>query len=108
MDAIRRYCPIECLAPLLSRQTMAALTAGMGSPATVGQVVELYEQRRLMEIYGISTGRLGEIKRSLVKAGLIEPGGRPVFRRRRPRDRSVGCGHCEGCPHHLGQSEEGA
>jgi hypothetical protein len=72
MDAIRRDCPIECLAPLLPRQTMAALTAGMGSPATVGQVVELYEQRKLMEIYGISTGRLGEIRRSLVKAGLIE------------------------------------
>lgn len=106
MDAIRRDCPIECLASLLSRQTFAALTAGMRSSATVGQVVELYEQHRLMEIDGISTGRLGEIRRSLVEARLIESDGRPVVRRGRAWDELEKWRHVEGCPHRLGQSEE--
>jgi hypothetical protein len=93
MGVMSRDCPIECLAPLLSRQTLAALTAGIGSPVTVGQVIELYEQRRLMELENISTGRMGEIRSCLVEAGLIEPDGRPVFRRKQGRDTSVGCGH---------------
>jgi hypothetical protein len=90
MDAINRDCPIECLAALLSRQTLAALVNGIdGSPATVGQVVELYEQHRLNEIPGISTGRTGEIRRCLVEAGLIESDGRPILKQRWVRDTSV-------------------
>ena len=82
MYGITQDCPIECLAPLLSRQTLATLVNGIdGSPATVGQLIELYDQRRLMEIHGISTGRLGEIRRSLVEAKLIEADGRPILRR---------------------------
>lgn len=108
MDAIRRNCPIECLAPLLSRQTLAALVNGIdGSPATVEQVVELYEQHRLMETHGISTGRLGEIRRSLVEAGLIEPDGRPIPRRRLAGDASVLYGHHATCADYLGHIEEG-
>jgi len=99
MDAINRDCPIECLAALLSRQTLAALANGIdGSPATVGQVIELYDQHRLMEIHGISTGRLGEIKRSLIEAKLIESSGQPDIN-------SVAHGHRATCPGHLGQSD---
>jgi hypothetical protein len=91
---------------LLSRQTFAALVKGIGSPATVGQVIELCEQHRLMKIDGISTGRLGEIRRSLVEAGLIESDERPVVRRGRAWDELEKWRHVEGCPHRLGQSEE--
>jgi len=60
MYVITRTCPIECLAPLLSRKTFSALAAGMQcSPATVGQVIELYEQGQLQDIENISTGRAG-------------------------------------------------
>jgi len=101
VDTISRDCPIQCLAPLLSRQTLAALVNGNdGSLAAVGQVVELYEQHKLMKIENISTGRMGEIRGCLVEAGLIEPDGRPMFRRRRTRDTSVRCGR-EGCRGHL-------
>ena len=94
MHVITRSCPVACLAPLLSRVTFCALAEGMqGSPATVGQVVELYEQRRLIEIENISTGRCGEIRRSLVKAGLIEAEGRGIVTRGGGRNGLVAWGH---------------
>ena len=73
MHVITRDCAIECLAALLSVPTLGALASGIGeAPATVGQVIELYEQRRLMNIHNISSGRAGEIKRCLMTIGLIE------------------------------------
>jgi len=76
-----------------------------GSPATVGQVIYLYEQHRLMEIPGISTGRYGEIKRSLIEAKLVESDGKSVIKRRCIRAASVPYRHHPTCPGHLGQSE---
>lgn len=73
MSVVKLSCPIECLAPLLNRCTFAALAAGMSdSPATVGRVIELYEQGRLTKIYNISSGRVGEIRSSLIQAKLID------------------------------------
>ena len=78
-NAITRDCPIACLASLLTRSTLEALIAGIeGEPATVRQVIELYEQHRLRDIYGISSGRTGEIRWALVHAGLLEPNSAPL------------------------------
>jgi hypothetical protein len=85
--AIKRSCPIECLEPLLNRLTFAALAEELKhSPgtATVGAVIELYEQNRLTDIYNISTGRAGEIRSSLIRVGLIDPASR------------IGCKHVNG------------
>lgn len=74
MSTITKDCPIECLAPLLSRATFDALAAGIDSdPATVAHVIALYEHGGLMNLYNISSGRAGEIGRCLVAAGMIEP-----------------------------------
>jgi len=108
MYVITRTCPIECLAPLLSRKTFSALAAGMQcSPATVGQVIELYEQGQLQDIENISTGRAGEIRRSLIEAKLIELNSRPIIRRRTVRDASVPDGHHASCPMYLRASKNG-
>jgi len=74
MHVITRKCSLECLEPLLSRMTFAALVEGIeGSQDTsVGRVIELYEQRKLMDIKNISTGRCGEIGRCLVRVGVID------------------------------------
>ena len=90
MYVITRACPIECLAPLLSRPTFRALVQGVpDSPATVGQVIDLYEQHRLMAIMSINTGRYGEIRRSLIEAKLIGWSSRSVIQRRSMQDASV-------------------
>ena len=87
MHAVTPDCSIECLAPALSRSTLGALLLGIdGSPVTVGHVIELYKQGRLQDIYNISSGRAGEIKRCLVAAGLIELGDDPLSRWPRIRD----------------------
>lgn len=69
-------CPIACLAPLLTRPTLDALVAGIvgepNSPATVGQLIELYQYDKLTDIFNIGSARAGEIRWALVKAGLIE------------------------------------
>lgn len=47
MDSITKNCPIACLAPLLSSRAFTALADGLkNAHATVGQVMELYEQRQ--------------------------------------------------------------
>ena len=75
MHNISPDCPIECLTPLLSQETSAALAVGLqGTPATVGQVIELYQLGRLKDIRNISTGRSGEISWRLAESGLIRPG----------------------------------
>jgi hypothetical protein len=90
-------CPIACLGSLLSRPTVDALLVGVeGSPARVGQVVELYEQNMLREIYNIGSGRAGEIRRALAEIGLIDPEGRPPVGRRHVR-RHGEAGHVKEC-----------
>lgn len=103
MDVISKDCPIACLAAVLSRTTLDTLVAVIvghdSSPATVGQVVELYEQDRLMKLYNISSGRLGEIRRGLVAVGLVEVGIEPLVGRGQTQNGSVvehagACSHC--------------
>jgi hypothetical protein len=84
---------------VLGRLTFAALVEGLvgmkSEPggATVGDVIELYEQGRLTEIYNISSGRAGEIRSCLVRAGLIDPESRPEGERDVvQRGHHVGCG----------------
>ena len=69
---ITRDCQIACLASLLTRPTFDALMAGMvsqdDSPATVGQLVELYQYDKLTDIFNIGSSRSGEIRWALVQA----------------------------------------
>jgi hypothetical protein len=86
------------LASVLSRVTYETLVAGIeASPATVGDVAELCEQGRLIELPGIATGRLGEISRCLVALELVEPeGGEAIWLIRRELyvvEHGVGCVH---------------
>lgn len=91
------HCPIACLGSLLSRPTVDALLVGVdGSPARVGQVVELYEQNLLREIYNIGSSRAGEIRRALAEIGLIDPKRRPPIERYHVR-RHDEAGHAKGC-----------
>lgn len=85
VSAITLDCPLPCLASLLSRMSYEALVNGIdAAPATVGDVVELYEQDRLDELPGIGTGRRGEIHRCLVAMELVKPeNGAGVWRIRR-------------------------
>lgn len=100
MYVVTRECPIQCLAPFLSSLTYNALLDGVaGSPATVGQVVELYECGRLMDIHNIGAGRMGEIRRSLIEAKLIDPAGRLIIS---PRVQETSAPrHHVTCSHHL-------
>ena len=98
--AITRNCAIACLAPLLTRPTLDALVAGFAghndSPATVGQLIGLYELHGLTGIFNIGTGRAGEIRWALVKAGLIDPGSVPLVRQRTQAGQASG-GHSRSC-----------
>jgi hypothetical protein len=80
MDGISRQCPVECLVSLLSRPTLDALISGL-EDATVGQVIELHERGLLGRNYNIGSGRIGEIRRCLAAAKLIEPGKIPYLGR---------------------------
>jgi hypothetical protein len=91
------------LAPLLSRPTFAALAEELKSVpngARVGAVIELYEQNRLTDIYNISGGRAGEIRNTLIRAGLIDPASRPGSRHV-TEDSRVSNGHHVTCPDHA-------
>jgi hypothetical protein len=96
---ITRDCQIACLASLLTRPTFDALMAGMvsqdDSPATVGQLVELYQYDKLTDIFNIGSSRSGEIRWALVQAGLIEPTRVPLVRQWIRND-----GHDLACPGH--------
>jgi len=79
--------PIECMAPLLSRFTFAALSAGMsGSQAMVERMIELYEKGTLTEIRNISSGRVGDIRSGLIQAKLIDPNSKYGNRRASEQD----------------------
>jgi len=100
MYAVMRTCPIQCLAPFLSRPTYSALEAGIpNESATVGQVVELYEQGRLVDIYNISGGRMGEIRRCLIRAKVIDLSSQPIVNRSHAKEASTNNGHHASCPH---------
>lgn len=97
MDGITKDCPIECLASMLSTATYAALTAGLEDPATVGQVVDLYEQGKLVKIHNIRWGRIGEIRRCLAAAGVIKASIEQVSRPRETRRILAQDGHHTSC-----------
>jgi len=106
MYVITRSCPIECMAPLLNRFTFAALAAGMsGSPATVRQAIERYEQGTLTNIYNISSGRVGEIRSSLIEAKLIDPDSKYGSKRASERD-TVPYGHHVTCTKYRNRESE--
>lgn len=73
MPTVTRDCPVACLASYLLQLTYEALICGLADSATVGDIAEMCEQRRLMEIYGIGPSRAGEVRRCLVEAGLVDP-----------------------------------
>ena len=72
---ITRECPIGCLETVLSRMALNPLAQAGGArfdpPQTVGQVVHLYEERKLNQIWGLGPRRIGEIEVALVFAGLL-------------------------------------
>ncbi|MGH3398092.1 MAG: hypothetical protein ACRDPO_25740, partial [Streptosporangiaceae bacterium] len=72
MHVLEPSCSVRCLEAELSRGTYHALVIGIPrTSATVGDVLGLYRQGRLGDIYNISTGRIGEIRRALTRAGLL-------------------------------------
>ena len=70
-------CPIDCLKAVLSARAFNPLArayhAPFDPPRTVGDVVRLYEQRRLGEVWNLGPRRIGEIEVALVFAGLVGP-----------------------------------
>jgi hypothetical protein len=101
MDAVGKGCSVTCLSSLLTRPTLDALISGVvgqdGSPATVGQLVELYHYDKLTDIFSIGSSRAGEIRGALVQAGLIEPDQMPLVRRW-IRSQELNDGHDQACP----------
>jgi hypothetical protein len=75
---IRPQCPIDCLKvaiPTMAFNAVArAYDAPFAPPATVGDVVGLYEGKRLGEIRGLGSRLIAQIEAGLSDAGLI---GRP-------------------------------
>jgi hypothetical protein len=67
-------CPIDCLEVVLSTATFHTLVraeyAPFDPPATVGQVLKMLRAGRLGQVCGLGPRRLGEIRASLVLAGL--------------------------------------
>lgn len=105
MYVVTRDCPIQCLAPLLSRMTLAALVVGLPAPpATVGQLIEMYEQGRLTDVYNISSGRVGEIRSCLIQAKLVDPDSRHGSKRDGATGATVN-GHHVSCPQYARKSE---
>lgn len=83
--AVTRDCLISCLAPWLTRPTLDALATGLvgrhDALATVGQVIELFEQNQLVNIFNVGPSRAGEIRSALVQAGLVDPNAVPLAAR---------------------------
>ena len=67
-------CPIDCLKAVLSGMAFNPLArayeASFDPPSTVGDVLKLYREHRLGEIWGLGRRRIGEIEVGLVFAGL--------------------------------------
>jgi hypothetical protein len=97
-DGITLGCPVDCLRSLIPGRVFNRLAradgrglpvAPCGPPATVGEVVRLYQERRLGEIAGLGSGSLAQIEVGLVFAGLVlvpsQPDGKAATRAQRPR-----------------------
>ncbi len=74
-DTISLDCPVDCLKTVLSSMAFNPLAraydAPFDAPHTVGEVVELYRQGRLREIWGLGPRRIGEIEVCLMVTGLL-------------------------------------
>lgn len=103
-STVTRDCPVACLAPLLTQPTLDALASGLArdddSPATVGQLIELFEQNHLTNIFNVGSGRAGEIRWALVTAELIDPNAMPRALRWMRKDTN-GNGHHQVCSRHT-------
>jgi len=97
-DGITLGCPVDCLRSVIPGRVFNRLAradgrglpvAPCGPPATVGDVVRLYQEHRLGEIAGLGPGNLAEIEVGLVFAGLVlvpsQPDGTATSRAQRPR-----------------------
>jgi hypothetical protein len=91
------------LASWLTRPTLDALIAGLvghdDSPVTVGQLIELFEQNQLVNIFNVGPSRAGEVRWALVRTGLIDPSAVPLAGRWLRSD-ADGNGHHHACPRH--------
>ncbi|ACY95910.1 hypothetical protein Tcur_0306 [Thermomonospora curvata DSM 43183] len=66
---VTRECPLVCLG--LSRHAANPLRFHLGSRATVGQVLRLWENDELQRVRGLGPRRIGEITTALVAAGFV-------------------------------------
>ncbi len=77
---ITSECPVDCLQEVLSCIALNTLARAYGAPfdppETVADVVDLYQQDQLGEIWGLGPRRIGEIETSLIFAGVTSA--RPV------------------------------
>jgi hypothetical protein len=80
MYVVSRNCAISCLRPFLTPPTLDALIAGIhGSSGRVVQVIELYENDQLVDIFNIGPSRASEIRRALVFTGLVAESNRRTW-----------------------------
>jgi hypothetical protein len=101
---VKPSCPIECLAPFVEGLSFAALAGGMsGQKATVGQVIELYEQGCLTDIRNVGPARVGEIRQGLIAARLVDPSSKHGGKRPQPPDVTARTGHHESCGEYRGE-----
>ncbi len=76
---ITRACPLDCLRAVLPTAALNLLARAWGAPfdppRTAGDVVDLYQQRRLSQIRGLGPRRAAEIALALRAAALISAPG---------------------------------
>lgn len=76
IHTITADCPIDCLKTIISGKSFNSLArayrAPFEPPVTVQEVLDLLAQDRLDDIWGLGPRRIGEIKVSLVFAGLLD------------------------------------
>ena len=68
-------CPVDCLRAVLSRRILnlmaRAYDAPFDPPATVQDVIDLYQQHKLGQIRGLGKRGISEIEAAFVYAGLV-------------------------------------
>jgi hypothetical protein len=71
---ITKDCPVTCLLTVMSRAAWIPLSRGRSClsepPQTVGDVLGLYRDDRLGDIWNLGPRRVGEIEAALVLAGF--------------------------------------
>jgi hypothetical protein len=74
-DPITAECPVRCLRAVVSAQAFAPLRLAClvwsDPPRTVGDVAQLHQQGRLLQIRNLGPRRIGEIEMCLILAGLL-------------------------------------